>query len=62
LKRKGKFFIFNIVDSHEIRTEQIECANEGFLKEMHKEFKNRTFIGPKGDNIVIYSIEVSEIE
>jgi hypothetical protein len=55
-------FIFQIVDSHEIRTEQIECANEAFLRSIQDDFKNRTFNGPKGEEIRIFTIEVSEVE
>ena len=62
LKKTGKMFIFQVVDSTEVRTEQIECANEAFLRTIQEDFKNMTFVGPKGEEIRIFTIEVSEIE
>ena len=51
-----------MVDSHESRTEQIECANERFLRKVHSVLSNGTYTGVNGEIIKINTIEVSEVE
>ena len=36
LRSSGRLFVFQVVDSHEVRTEQIECANEKFLRKIER--------------------------
>ncbi len=62
LRRSGRLFVFQVVDSHEVRTEQIECANEKFLRKVERYLQNGTYKGLHGDPIRIYTIEVTEVE
>lgn len=62
LRRSTRLFVFQVVDSHEVRTEQIECANEKFLRKVERYLQNGTYKGMHGDPIRIYTIEVTEVE